>query len=322
MPFISNYETFSDQNPHPDSTIQKQKWFSDEFLCKFKGFWIWSPYLEPTKKVVEDFKPLPSDVILASFPKTGTTWLKALLYSIIFRSSKEKPLLFNHPHELIPSLETKLYLEESNGKNLEFTDHKVRILGTHIPYQIIGDILNSSDCKIVYVTRNPKDSLASLWHFVQKAKKFDEDPWTVETAVDQFCNGVVPFGPYYDHVLPYREESWKRPWKIFFVTFEELKEDGKKHVKRLAEFLGCPFEGENKEEQVEEIVKNCSFEILSNHEINKSSEMPECFPLPYNSFFRNGQVGDYNNYLKPEMIHQIDAITRQKFHASGFVYGI
>ncbi|KAL2522992.1 Cytosolic sulfotransferase 5 [Forsythia ovata] len=289
-------ETFSDQIPHPDSPIEKQKWFSDEFLCRFRGFWIWSPYLEPTKKVVEDFKPLPSDVILASFPKTGTTWLKALLYSIIFRSSKEKSLLFNHPHELIPSLETKLYLEESNGKNLEFTDHKVRILGTHIPYQIIGDVLNSSDCKIVYVTRNPKDSLASLWHFVQKAKKFEEDPWT--------------------------EESLKRPWKVFFVTFEELKEDGKKHVKRLAEFLGCPFEGENKEEQVEEIVKNCSFETLSNHEINKSSEMPECFPLPYNSFFRNGQVGDYNNYLKPEMIHQIDAITRQKFHASGFAYGI
>ncbi|CAA2981204.1 cytosolic sulfotransferase 5-like isoform X1 [Olea europaea var. sylvestris] len=314
-------EAFAYQNPHPDSAIQKQKWFSDEFLYKFKGSWIWSTYLESTKKVVENFKPLPTDVILASFPKTGTTWLKALLHSIIFRSSEEKSLIFNHPHELIPSLETKLFLE-SNGKDPEFTDQKVRILGTHIPYQIIGDVLNSSDCKIVYVTRNPKDTLVSLWHFIQKAKKFHEDPWTLEAAVDQFCNGVLPFGPYYDHVLAYREESLKRPWKVFFVTFEELKEDGNKQVKRLAGFLGCPFEGENAEEKIEEIVKSCGFETLSNHEVNKSSETPECFPLPYNSFFRNGKVGDHINYLKPEMIHQIDAITRQKFHASGFVYGI
>ncbi|KAI3462853.1 hypothetical protein Pfo_019516 [Paulownia fortunei] len=319
-----------DSNHHVNSSFQREKWCGHEFLYKFHGFWFTLTYLETTQKVLENFKPLPTDVILASFPKTGTTWLKALLHSIIHRSPKyDNPLISNHPQELIPSLETNLYVQErteGGSKNPEFLTGKdpkeVRILATHIPYQILGDVLNSCECKVVYVTRNPKDTLISLWHFLQKSLSVEQDPWELEAAVDHFCKGIVPFGSYYDHVLGYREESLKRPQKVFFVTYEELKENPKNHVKKLAEFLGCPFQGENGEEEVEEIVKICSFESLSNQEVNKSSELPNGFPLPYNSFFRKGEVGDHINYLEDKMIQNIDAITRENFQGTGFVYGI
>ncbi|KAL3844572.1 hypothetical protein ACJIZ3_001975 [Penstemon smallii] len=312
------------------SSLPREKWCGHEFLYQYNGFWFTQTYFQSTQRVVENFKPLPTDVILASFPKTGTTWLKALLHSITNRSSKEttpSSLTFNHPQELIPSLETKLYVNEIQSNGTEsgvIKDPKnTRVLGTHIPYQILVDILNSSDCKIVYVTRNPKDTLISLWHFVQKAKSVEQEPWELEIAVEQFCKGVLPFGPYYEHVLAYREQSMKRPEKVFFVSYEELKEDSKNCVKKIAEFLGCPFEGENEEEEeVEQIVKSCSFEILSEHEVNKSSDLPNGFPLPYSSFFRKGEVGDHLNYLDDEMIRKIDDITREKFHGSGFMYGI
>ncbi|PIN06365.1 Sulfotransferase [Handroanthus impetiginosus] len=304
-----------------NSSFQTEKWCGHEFLYKFHNFWFTQTYLNTTQIVLQNFKPLPTDIILASFPKTGTTWLKALLHSIIHRSPKaENPLIYNHPQELIPSLETNLYLQERISKIPELLSAKSpRILGTHIPYQIIGDVLSSSECKIVYVTRNPKDTLISLWHFVQKSKDVEEDPWELEVAVDQFCKGIVPFGPYYDHALAYREESIKSPQKVLFVTYEELKENPNNHVKRLAEFLGCPFEDD---EEVEEVVKSCSFEILSNQEVNKSKELPNGFPLPYSSFFRKGEVGDNVNYLEERMIERIDDVTREKFHDIGFVYGI
>ncbi|KAL0380987.1 UNVERIFIED_CONTAM: Cytosolic sulfotransferase 5 [Sesamum angustifolium] len=221
------------------------------------GFWFTETYLETTKRVVETLKPLPGDVILASFPKTGTTWLKAILHSIIHPSPQlqNHPLALNHPQELVPSLETNLYVEkgtelDGGNKTPEFLAVKdpqeARILATHIPYQILGDILNSSDCKVVYVTRNPKDTLVSLWHFLQKSSDVDKDPWEVEAAVDQFCRGVVPFGPYYDHVLAYRQESLNRPEKVYFLTYEELKEKSKNHVRKLGEFLGRPFDQSEK----------------------------------------------------------------------------
>ncbi|CAA0810290.1 Cytosolic sulfotransferase 5 [Striga hermonthica] len=231
----------------------------------------------------------------------GTTWLKALLYSITHRSDENNNNLLSskHPQELIPSLETNLYVRhgEKNEKSpeslltLNEDPMKIRVLGTHIPYQILGDVLNSSECKIVYVTRNPKDTLVSLWHFVCKSEKVEEDLWELEAAVDQFCNGIVVFGSFYDHVLGYREESVKRPDKVFLVTYEEMQENPKKCVKELGEFLACPFdEGENGEMEISEIVRNCSFEKLSNQGVNKSSELPDGFPLPYSSFFRKGQM--------------------------------
>ncbi|GER41300.1 sulfotransferase family protein [Striga asiatica] len=316
-------ETNSNPENISNSSLQREKWCGHQFLYKFHGFWFTQTYLETTKRVVENFKPLPNDVILCSFPKTGTTWLKALLHSITHRSDESNLLISKHPQELIPSLETNLYVRhvENNEKSpeslLTLNEDRVRILGTHIPYQILGNVLNSSECKIVYMTRNPKDTLISLWHFVRKSEKVEEDPWELEAAVDQFCNGIVVFGSYYDHVLAYREESVERPDKVFLVTYEEMKENPKECVEELGKFLGCPFdEGENGAMEISEIVRNCSFENLSNQGVNKSSELPDGFPLPYSSFFRKGKVGDYKNYLDDEMIQKIDSITREKFHRS------
>ncbi|KAL2252359.1 UNVERIFIED_CONTAM: Cytosolic sulfotransferase 5 [Sesamum indicum] len=319
-----------------NSSPQREKWCGHEFLFKFRGFWFTQIYLEATKRVVETFKPLPGDVILASFPKTGTTWLKALLHSIIHPSPchENHPLTLNHPHQLIPSLETDLYIEKwrevggiGSTRTPQFPvvkdPEKARILSTHLPYQILGEILDSSDCKIVYVTRNPKDTLVSLWHFMQKSSVVEKDEWEMEVAVDQFCRGVVPFGPYYDHVLAYRQERFNRPEKVYFLTYEELKENPKFHVRKLGEFLGCPFDqSENGEEKIDEIVKMCSFETLSSQQVNKSNELPNVFPLPYSAFFRKGEVGDHKNYLEHKMITKIDGVTREKFHACGYMYGI
>lgn len=309
------------------SSLPSKKFLGDLNLYQFNGFWFYLPYLLGTRKVLSDFKPLSSDVILASFPKTGTTWLKSLLFSIIYRSSKES-LRVKNPHDLIPTLETQLYLPHVAIPDFASTTSSSsetgsRIFSTHLPYQIFAETLNSSACKIVYVSRKPKDTLISFWHFLNRTKKFREQACPLELAVDHFSNGTVPFGPYYNHVLGYRNVSLEKPQKVFFITYEGLKDDPKTQVKRLAEFLGCPFQGNDEgEKELEDIVRNCSFETLSNLEVNKSDDLLRNFMLPYNSFFRKGQVGDHLNFLKPEMIERIDAITKEKFLSLGFSYGI
>lgn len=297
-------------------------WWQPSQHAHFNGFWFpGSDNLRRTLKVVENFKPQSRDVILSSFPKTGTTWLKSLLYSITHSSSLES-LNDNHPHLLVPSLELLVFAANQPDTAAvpasPENETGTRIFNTHIPYQVLSDALNSSDCKVVYVTRNPKDTVVSLFHYVKKSKKFEESPWTMEEAVDQFCKGVIPYGPYYEHVLGYRKESLENPQKVFFVTYEELKEDPNAHVKRLAEFLGFPVG----KKVVEEIVRRCSFGELSNTAVNKSADMFTWLGLPNNSFFRKGEVGDYANFLTPEMIQRIDAITMDKFHKAGFIYGI
>ncbi|XP_019190097.1 PREDICTED: cytosolic sulfotransferase 8-like [Ipomoea nil] len=305
-------------------SFPEEKWRGDELLCQINGFWLMPHFIPGIKRVLTHFKPLPTDIILSSFPKTGTTWLKSLLYSITNRSSIHS-LVQNNPHELIPFLEIHVYGESKPtglGIPADTNLDSPRIFSTHIPYQLLGTTLESSGCRVVYVTRNPKDTLVSMWHFVNRWKGVEEEekPWELDEAVEKFCDGVFPCGPYYDHVLGYRMASLERPRNVLFVTYEELKSDAKTHVRRLGEFLGCPF-GED-EEEVEEVVESCSFEVLSGHEVNKSEDLASWFPVPYNSFFRKASVGDHKNYLRPESIQRIDELTREKFHKFGFVYGI
>nr|GMD04523.1 cytosolic sulfotransferase 17-like [Ipomoea batatas] len=300
---------------------EEKKWWGDKHLEQINGFWFMPFFTPKTRRVLAEFNPRPSDVILSSFPKTGSTWLKSLLYSIINRSSLDS-LVNNNPHDLVPFLEAQVYADEESSTHMSSEDTTgTRLFSTHIPYQLLGKTLESSGCRVVYVARNPKDTLTSLWHFTNKWKMADEGTWELEEAVEKFLSGTVPVGPYYEHVLRYRMASLNNPSKFFFITYEELKDDTKTHVKRLAEFLGCPFV-EDDDKEVEEIVKCCSIEVLKSHEVNKSEDCPVWFPTPYNSFFRQAKVGDHTNYLSDEVIKRIDAVTKEKFHKSGFVYGI
>ncbi|KAL0291525.1 UNVERIFIED_CONTAM: Cytosolic sulfotransferase 8 [Sesamum angustifolium] len=121
----------------------------------------------------------------------------------------------------------------------------------------------------------------------------------------------------------YRKFCLDRPKYAHFLTYEELKNDPKTHVRKLAEFLGCPFEGEDAEAQVQDIEKGCSFEVLSNHEVNKAGGFPSRIAfIPSNSFFRKGVVGDYEEHMSAEVVEKIDALTKEKFHSFGFMYGV
>uniref|UniRef100_A0A7N0SV49 Sulfotransferase n=1 Tax=Kalanchoe fedtschenkoi TaxID=63787 RepID=A0A7N0SV49_KALFE len=308
-------ETASDEDSF--SAFPKHVWYKDELLYQLKGFWFRPHYLEGVQRVLNLYKPRPTDVLLASFPKTGTTWMKSLIYFIVSRSSGSL-LDVKHPHELVPSLELQVYNSSAGQSSNAACCAKPRLLSTHIPYQILGEAVATSDCRVVYVTRNPKDTLASLAHFIAKADN-DSDLLSPAAATDMFLKGFVPFGPYYEHVLGFWKEHVRRPASVFFVTYEELQESPGAHVKRLAEFLNCPFEGE---EEVDEVVRKCEFGNLSGYAANRSSEVPEWIEAPYSSFFRRGTVGDHKNYLEEKDAERIDEMTKEKFHLAGFTYGV
>ncbi|KAK5832849.1 hypothetical protein PVK06_016652 [Gossypium arboreum] len=56
-------------------------------LTQFQGFWIPSRSV-PTSSIIafqKYFQALDDDIIVVSKPKSGTTWLKALVFSIVNR---------------------------------------------------------------------------------------------------------------------------------------------------------------------------------------------------------------------------------------------
>ncbi|KAL3609302.1 hypothetical protein D5086_000322 [Populus alba] len=260
-------------------------------------------------------------------PKSGTTWLKALNFSVVSSdrySPKESPFITAPPHELVPFLEVDLY-SKSQNPNLDFPPP--RILSCHTHYTSLPQSIRDSNCKIVYVCRNPLDQAVSDFVFVRNRAPGIANPLSspsssiIDEGFENICRGVQSYGPFWNSVLSYWKASLERPDKVLFLKYEDLKEDIILNLKRLAEFLGFPFtEEEEKEGVIEEISRLCSFDNLKDLEVNRSGVRSSGFSN--SAFFRKGEVGDWGNHLSPSMAERFWKIVEEKLDGSGLTFKI
>ncbi|KAB1214328.1 Cytosolic sulfotransferase 13 [Morella rubra] len=296
------------------------------WLSHYQGFWIPTKCMHGVLATQKHLQAHETDILLATIPKAGTTWLKAILFALVNRvrylDSQQHPLLANNPHTLLPFLETKLFYKKNEVSDLTLLTSP-RLFATHLSYSSLPTSVKNSTCKIVYVCRNPKDTFVSQWHFQNKVGALmvtKPVSNSLEQSFNNFCRGMSVYGPFWDHVLSYWIESLEKPEKVFFLKYEEMKEQPIIHLKRLAEFLGCSFSPEEEEKgRVNDILKLCSFDNLSNLEINKKGKS-SVFGIENASYFRKGEVGDWKNYLTAQMVERLDCITEEKFHTVGLKF--
>ncbi|CAN1783425.1 Cytosolic sulfotransferase 5 [Linum perenne] len=101
-------------------------------------------------------------------PKAGTTWLKSLSHCILFRDVEEEDdlLTTTNPHNCVPTFESTLFIGEPSEfpaiDPAHFSDRQ--LFHTHVPYNNLPDSIknHSRGCKLVYVAREPKDTLEDL----------------------------------------------------------------------------------------------------------------------------------------------------------------
>ncbi|XP_059448399.1 cytosolic sulfotransferase 5-like [Corylus avellana] len=306
------------------STLPTQRGWVHETIHQYQGFWFETLFMQGVVAFQKHFQAdHDTDILLATNPKAGTTWLKAISFALVNRlrypDTQRHPLLTVNPHILVPTLEIDLYnkREVPDLTTNSFTSR--RLFSTHLPYSMLPiSAKNSTNCKIVYLCRNPKDTLVSFWHFCNRLRPMSTSTGalSLEDAFDMFCRGSSGFGPYWDHVLGYWKESIEKPEKVLFLKYEEMKEQPIANMRRLADFLGWPFSPEEEAKGVvNDISKLCSFNNMRNLEVNKSGK--GSLGQENNIYFRRGQVGDWMNYLTAEMIKKLDRITEEKFHGTG-----
>ncbi|KAM6559716.1 hypothetical protein CsatA_028955 [Cannabis sativa] len=285
----------------------------DIYRYNYQGFWIQAFTLKGLIPFQTQFEARDDDIILASCPKSGTTWLKSLIFSIVNRnnSSNINSLFTANPHDLIPMLELSLPMENMI---------KPRLLNTHIPYPSLPPSIKDSHCKIVYICRNPLDVFVSHWHFAHRFSGEDDiEPCHLEECFHMFCKGIHAFGPFWDHILGFWKASLEMPHKILFLKYEELKKDEVFFIKRIADFLGFPFSKEEEHcgvpQQIEQL---CSFQSLKNMDVNKTGK--HSLGMSNSSFFRKGEIGDWVNYLTPQMAEHGKKLIQEKIGESGLMF--
>ncbi|XP_031374894.1 cytosolic sulfotransferase 5-like [Punica granatum] len=116
----------------------------------------------------------------------------------------------------------------------------------------------------------------SLWQFTNNLLPKETGTTSpLEETFDKFCRGVSMYGPFWDHVLGYYKASLEMPHKVFFLTYEEMKEKPREQLKRWADFLGCPFSEDEEEVDggVNEILRLSSFDNLSKLDVNQNRKL-------------------------------------------------
>ncbi|XP_031097258.1 cytosolic sulfotransferase 12-like [Ipomoea triloba] len=317
---------FTEEDSYPQDlresiiSLPKQKGWLTPNIYNYKGVWLGSFHLHGALRSQQHFQAQDSDIMLCTLKKSGTTWLKALLFALITRkqflvSQEIHPLLTTNPHTLIPGMEYEYASEEtpdfamSNGR---------RLLSTHLPQSLLPKSVWESKCKVVYLCRNQKDTIVSFWHFMNKLRGDVQGLGDIPfpEAFDRYCRGESLYGPFWDHLLGYWKESLENPRKVLFLKYEEIKDRPHVHLKRIAAFLDCPFSEEEECGVVDGILRLCSFERLSNLEVNKTGKTV-FMQAGNNLFFRKGKVGDWRNYLTDEMASRLDQIVDEKFKGTG-----
>jgi hypothetical protein len=232
----------------------------------------------------------------------------------------DHPLRHCNPHDCVRFLEIDFNQNKDEFEALA----SPRLLATHLPYSLLPSSITEqrSGCRIVYICRDPKDALVSYWLFTRKvspARGVDAQSFTIQEALELFCEGRCPAGPQWQHVLRYWEESLRRPDKVLFLRYEDMLLEPESHVKKLAKFMGCEFSKEEDEGGVvSSIVELCSLRKLKDMEVNRNGTTRS--GVKNESYLRKGVAGDWINHMTPDMAQRLDKVVEDALQGTGFTF--
>lgn len=172
--------------------------------------------LEPPRRSLQIF---PDDVFLVSYPKSGSTWARFLLGNLIFPNT---PVSFANIHKLVPALLS------TPRKDFDRVP-RPRFIKSHECFDPLYP-------RVIYVVRDPRDVVISLYHYHRKVRKIGDD-LPMETFVKQFLAGeTVPHGSWGQNVMTWLTTMESDP-RFLMLRYEDLLVDTERELRKIVRFL-------------------------------------------------------------------------------------
>lgn len=225
-------------------------------------------------------------VWLASYPKSGNTWVRIFISTLLYSSEKTK-VDINKEH-------LKQFPNRSNFKNL--TNNFLNLDELSKNYISAQDIINlekgikfykthSANWKnfdknyyftnyenslgVIHIVRDPRNVITSILDYYNK-ENYQE---ALNFLIDR---GKVVGGTKHESGVPTILLSWAdhyNSWKVFkknylLVKYENLLTDPVNEFLKITDFLGSIVKFKFEEKEILELIENCKFEKFSNQEDN------------------------------------------------------
>ncbi|WP_425409698.1 sulfotransferase domain-containing protein [Hyphococcus sp.] len=214
-----------------------------------------------------DFRYRDDDIIIATYAKSGTTWMQQIVSQLIFQGEEGRDVA-----ELSPWLDLRLPPPEVKLPAVEAQTHR-RFIKTHLP---LDAFVFDPRAKHIYIGRDGRDVMWSMHNHhmnmtdeviaaLNGAGHYDGPPLTrpVSDPCAYFRDWLdgegFPVWSFWENI-----RTW---WQardlpnVMFVHFNDLKADMPGEIARIAEFL----EIDVGEETWPAILEHCSFDYMKNH---------------------------------------------------------
>ena len=268
---------------------------------------------------------------LASYPKSGNTWMRTFLHNLFANGSQ--PVDLNRLDEFcLGGSQAAWYRKYTSTPLVELTDEEIakyrpavqRDFTTSFPDSVFvkthhflgehdGTSLHNMDVTAgaIYIVRNPLDvALSMVPHF---ALPLDD---AIKTMADETAGTILT--P--DHV-PEHYGSWStnvRSWtqrpnpQLLVLRYEDMLAKPRATFKRVTNFLGL----KPSPERLERAIRFSSFKVL------KAQEQKTGFkerPKVSNAFFREGKAEQWREKLTPEQVRRIIADHGEQMRRFGYI---
>ena len=263
---------------------------------------------------------------LASYPKSGNTWLRSLIASYFY--SKEGSFNFklldnidqfpsaqffkNFEDPLLtPESTSRFWISEQKKINRE---NKIRFLKTHnalckINSNSFTDEKNS--IAAIYIVRDPRNLITSLSHHYQINYKdalnfmINKKKALIEKSNNRYV-GFVPLLSWDLHL-----ESWIncKKFPVLAIRYEDLLTSAFDTFKKVITFINMlsPISNKLDEIKISQSINSCSFDKLE--KLEKNNGFHEAMENKNNNkkikFFNLGKDNNYKKLLDPKLTKKI-----------------
>jgi len=275
---------------------------------------------------------------LASYPKSGNTWVRQFLASLIYSNREKSGLdklgfIMQYPkkdqfEKLVTDLNDFNQIKNNwiNSQDLINSDNKVKIFKTHhVLYRLGEDIFTNQKNTLgaIYVVRDPRNVISSiLYHFnlscIEEALNFIKEE-------KKFIGNLKNKVNYPLHTLigswKTNYNSWKLIGKNFLlVRYEDLILNPNSEFRKIANYITSIINIRFTEEQIKKSIEESSFKNMSSLEDkNGFLEVIKDSENKKKKFFNLGPKNNWKEILDKKYVDEIENSFNDEMKELGYI---